>query len=406
MKQGVQIVLFMILILIIYLFVTKGTDSKVRANKHSSVNHTVSEDDLDTKEEETILEDTFNTYMNVLDFHEIQEILDENTNHSFSMKEYVQQAVSGREGFSFAGLGSDAFGIIKEEAEQQKHIFFQLLTLACIAGIFSNFSSLFKNSQVGESSFYIVYLIMFSVLTVSYFSVAQLVKNTFEQLTAFMKVLLPTYFASMTFVTGITASIGLYEMTLLTISIAEMVIVKIALPMINIYFILSLANRISKEDMLSKFVETIEVVIRWGLKTMLGVVIGMHTIQSMVMPVAGQFKHTAVNKTVSALPVLGELLGTVTETVLGAGLLIKNAIGAAGLIAIIAICVIPLIKVVVCNLIYRLSMTAAQPISDKRIIECMEGAVKASELLIYTGCIGGILFFFTIVIITTFTGQV
>lgn len=391
--------------------IPENNGSKVKADRLIKENivlkeyKSVLEKDYDTEQEGGTLEDTLDTYVDTLDFDEIQEVLNENTNYSFSVKEYIKQAISGEKSLSMEEIGSDILDIVKKEVAQQKNIFFQLLTLAFVAGIFSNFSSLFKNSQVGETGFYIVYLIMFSVLTVSYFSVAQLMQNTFEQLTEFMKVLLPTYFASMTFVTGVTASLGMYELTLFTISIAELIIVKIALPVINIYFILSLANRISKEDMLSKFVETLEVMVRWGLKTLLGIVIGMHTIQSMVMPAANQLKTTAVNKTVSALPVLGDLLGSVTETVLGAGVLVKNAVGAVGLIAVIAICVVPILKVVICNLIYRLAMTAAQPVSDKRMLECMEGAVKASELLIYTGCIGGILFFFTIVIITAFTGA-
>lgn len=411
MRREVKIILILILIAVFCVLIPGNNGSKVKANDFINRNifakeyKNAPEKEHDTDREEKTLETTLDTYVDTLDFDEIQEILDENTSCSFSVKEYIKKVISGEESFSLTGLGNDILDIVKKEVAQQKNIFFQLLTLAFVAGIFSNFSSLFKNSQVGETSFYIVYLIMFSVLTVSYFSVAQLMQSTFEQLTEFMKVLLPTYFAAMTFVTGVTASLGLYELTLFTISIAELMIVKIALPVINVYFILSLANRISKEDMLSKFVETLEVMVRWGLKTLLGIVIGMHTIQSMVMPAANRLKTTAVNKTVSALPVLGDLLGSVTEAVLGAGVLVKNAVGAVGLIAVIAICVVPILKVIICNLIYRLAMTAAQPVSDKRMLECMEGAVKASELLIYTGCIGGILFFFTIVIITAFTGA-
>lgn len=393
--RRIRIILILLSGILLGLFIFGGR-SKVKA-EHNAEGYTTEEDVTE--------ENITDIYVDTLDFDEIQEILDESANCSFSIEEYVKQVISGKENLSLTGIGTDMLDILKAETTQQKKIFIQLLTLAFAAGIFSNFSSLFKNSQVGETSFYIVYLILFSVLTLSYFSIAQLMQNTFEHLITFMKVLLPTYFASMVFVTGVTASIGLYELTLFTISAAEMIIVKIALPLINIYFILSLANRISKEDMLSKFVELLETIVRWGLKTLLGIVVGMHTIQSMVMPAASRLKMTTVNKTIHALPVLGDLLGSVTETVLGAGVLVKNAVGAAGLIAMIAICAVPVLKVVICNLIYRLAMTAAQPVSDKRILDCMQGAVKASELLIYTGCIGGILFFLTIVIITAFTGA-
>lgn len=400
MRRVFKIILILTVLLLFCFIISSKTISKVKAKGY------ISERQLWTEETDSDTgEDAFDGYINTLDFSEMQEILDENTDNSFEIKAYVEAVLTGKESISVNQFGNKIMNMIKEEIEQQKNVFFRLLTLAFVAGIFSNFSSLFKNNQVGETSFYIVYLIMFSVLIVSYFSAAQLTKETFERLIVFMKVLLPTYFAAMTFVTGITASMGFYEMTLMSISIAEIAVVKIALPIINVYFILSLANRISNEDMLSKFTETMEVVVKWGLKAILGIVVGMHTIQSMVLPAANQLKYTAINKTVSTLPVLGDILGSVTEAVVGGGMLVKNAIGAVGLISIIVICAVPLIKLVIYHFIYRMAMTAAQPISDKRMLGCMEGAVKSSELLIYTGCVGSVLFLFTIVVITAFTGT-
>jgi stage III sporulation protein AE len=88
---------------------------------------------------------------------------------------------------------------------------------------------------------------------------------------------------------------------------------------------------------------------------------------------------------------------------MGAGTLIKNAIGVTGLVVIVLICVIPLIKLIITMLIYKVGVAIVQPISDKRVITCISGAANAAGLLVYVVSIAAVLFMVTIAILAATT---
>lgn len=74
----------------------------------------------------------------------------------------------------------------------------------------------------------------------------------------------------------------------------------------------------------------------------------------------------------SAIPVVGKILGDAVDTVLGCGIILKNAIGVVGVIIVLGICVMPIIKLSVLTLSYKLLATVVEPISDKKIVGLLE----------------------------------
>jgi stage III sporulation protein AE len=196
-----------------------------------------------------------------------------------------------------------------------------------------------------------------------------------------------------------------YEATLGLITVVDFIIIKVVIPLINFYLVIMLVNNMSKEDTLSKLAGLFSSAINWLLKSLLAAVIGFGTIQGLIVPVADQVKRTALMKASEAIPAIGDALGGVTETVLGAGILLKNAIGVAGLIVIITICTIPLIKLLVITIVYKVGSAALQPISDKRFIECISASAKSASMLLQAVFVGAVLFILSITIVAVTTGR-
>ena len=142
------------------------------------------------------------------------------------------------------------------------------------------------------------------------------------------------------------------------------------------------------------------------VKSLLAAVVSFQAIQGLIMPVADQVKRSALLKVSNALPGVGNAVGSVAETVIGAGILLKNAIGTAGLIVIIIICSVPVIQLLAVTLIYKLSSAALQPISDKRIVECVSASAKSSQMLLQCVLVGAVLFILSITIVAVSTGKV
>lgn len=343
-------------------------------------------------------------YMDDIDYDTIQKSVDEilETDH-FDVKEYVEKVVTGDSEVSFELLKQSVQTSLEHAFSGEKSIIIRLLAIAVIGAVFTNFSNVFKQNQVADVGFFVTYLLLFSVMTASFYIIAKLASTTLVNLLDFMKALVPSYFIAVTFSTGATTSIVFYQASLVLITIIETILVKVILPMINIYFVASLTNYIAKEDYLSKMVELIELVVSWTLKTMLGIVIGYNFIQGMIVPVADQFKKSTFMRAASVIPGVGNAIGGVTETVLGAGILVKNAVGTLGMILILCMIAAPIIKIAGYALLYKLGSAMVQPISDKRILECLNGASKGARLLLYTVFVGGVMLLLTIAIVMSST---
>ncbi len=342
---------------------------------------------------------------NDYDYSEIQGVIDEvmGGKNEFDFNKYMNQLMNGEESFSVEGVVNKLFSQVKGELKANIGTLGSLITIALIAALFTNLSMAFKNDQVSETGYFVTYLLLFGLLISSFITASQIASTTISAILNFMRALVPTYLMSVAFCTGTTTSMVYYEAALALITLVDFIIIKVIIPMINFYLIIMLVNNMSKEDTLSRLAGLFSTAISWLLKSLLAIVLGFNAIQSLVLPVADQVKRSGFLKASEAIPAIGDALGGVTETVLGAGVLLKNAIGVAGLIVIITICAVPLIKLIIITAIYKIGSAALQPISDKRFIECISASAKSAGMLLNAVFVGAVLFILSITIVAVTT---
>lgn len=335
--------------------------------------------------------------IDVPDFGEIDEIVKgiNSQNHSFS--DYVGMITDNGGTINLQDIFYGAADMVTGEFSQMRNFLLELICVVVVASIFVNISKIHNNRQVSETGFYITYMFMFMMLAVSFGSLQSITLKTMEQLLGFMQALVPTFFMTVSYVSGNVMTISFYQEALILITIVEAVLVKIFVPFINVYFVFSVVNPILGEDLFSNMLELMEKIIVWSLRTMFAVVIGVGAIQGMLSPLNGQFRMAGK---------IGGSISVVMQSVLSAGVIIKNAVGTAGLIVIIVICLYPVMKLIVYALLYQLGAAVSQPVSgDKRMPACMAATFKATKLLLMTLIMSAALFMVTIAVVTVATGR-
>lgn len=343
-----------------------------------------------------------------INYDEIQEVIDDvlGQGNEFDFGKYIQKILNGEEDFSLEAIAKQLLQSIKGEISANINTFGSLITISLLAALFTNLSMAFKNNHVAETGFYVTYLLMFGLLISSFIMASQIAAAAINSILEFMKALIPAYLLSVGFCSGTATSLVYYEAALGLIAIVDFIIIKVVIPMIDFYLVIMLANNLSKEDMLSRLAELLASAISWLLKSLLAIVIGFSAVKGLIVPVADQVKRTALFKASEAIPGIGDALGGVTETILGAAVLLKNAIGVAGLIVILIICAVPFIKLVLVTVVFKAGSAALQPISDKRFIECISASAKSSALLLQTVFTGAVLFLLAITIVAVTTGGI
>lgn len=339
-----------------------------------------------------------------IDYEGIQSVIDDMLgSNQVSFGELVGDLFSGKMKLSGDELLRQLKKSFSVSVKKNVGVFSKLISLALISAVFTNLAMAFRYNQVAETGFYIAYLLTILLIVASFVTASSLTLSTLNAVIDFMKALIPSYFMSVAFCTGSMSSIGFYQATLVTITIVNYLFVYLVIPLIQVILLLNLANNLSKEDMLSKLSSLLENTVGWLLKSLLAIVIGFQTIQGMIIPVADKVKRSFVYKASEAIPGIGNVIGSVTETVFSAGALLKNSIGVAGLIIIIIIVLVPIIKLLIITLIYRFSGAVLQPISDKRILDCLQATARSCALLLQTVFIAAVLFMITITIVAITT---
>lgn len=274
-----------------------------------------------------------------------------------------------------------------------------LLILLIGAAILANFANVFKNKQVSEIGFYIIYMMMLIVCLETFRTVSAMLLETVNKLMVFMRVLSPVYFLSMSVSTGNISSVGFYSLMLILIYLIELIITNGLFPVVHVYLMIHVMNFLSEEMYLSKLSELIRLLVGWVLKTLIAGVTGAAMIQGMLLPHADELKRGVVYKVVNLFPGIGDSLGIAGEMFLNTAVFLKNGIGMAGSVALFLIASLPIINMGVLVILYKGLSAVVQPISDKRIVELLSSVGDTYFILLKI--IVAVVFLFVIAIAVT-----
>ena len=336
-----------------------------------------------------------------LDFSGVQDSLNEILGkNNFSFGQAVKDLLTGKIPITLENLGEIVKNALFQGIGSYRKTAAYLLVIIIASAVFMNFVTVFDKGQIADISYYMMYLLMVTLLMKVFSSMTQVAQGAVSSVLTFMEAMLPVCIAAIYLVTGSLTAMGFYQLTLLAVTGVQWMMNYVLLPAVQIYVILLFINQMMKEDYLSKMAELVKTAILWALKTMIALLFGMQAIQTMIAPTVDQMKTSVVNKAVSVIPGIGNAYEMVAETVLGSALLLKNAVGIAGVVSLVFLCLIPVAKLVCGVLLYRTLGAVAQPVTDKRVAECIDSVAEGGELLLKIVLYAGILFIVSLAMIT------
>lgn len=343
--------------------------------------------------------------MSDYDFEGIDEILEKSEYLGQSFGDMVSELISGDSEGIFLEIFSMAGDRLFGEISYNKDVIIRVVLLAIAAAMLSRLSAMFAGTKISDMGFFSVHTLLI-VLLISAFAVnTKVATDIVDLLLNFMKCLVPAFFLAVGASSGMTASLGLYEIALVSLMAVEYVILNFVIPAVSVYVVILLLNNILDEDYLSKFASVVETIIEWAIKMIPTIALGINLIGSIVLPSVDYAKARGYRKLFGLIPGIGGSIDSFVDIMAGSGSLIKNAIGGAALVIIIVLVAIPVIKLLVSCLMYKITAAIIQPVSDKRVTSSVEVMAKGANMLyrIILSC--GLLFFLTIAIVCLGTGR-
>lgn len=295
------------------------------------------------------------------------------------------------------GLGAEAAGL--------KNILVWLLILGFVSAIMSNFVAIFDKHQIADLSFYVIYLLLTTVLLKCFEQAAQTTVQAVESIVLFIKLLVPTYLLAVGVATGTTTVSAYYQLLLLLIYGAENILVAGVVPMVYSYCMLAVINGIWIEEKLTLLMDLLLKGIQAVLKAAVGVVTGVSVFQAVITPVLDSVKSSALQKAISAIPGIGNAADGVVELITGSAVVIKNCLGIVFLLLLLALCAAPLLRIFLIACILKAAAAVMGIVSDKRITSCTDKVGEGSMMLFRTAGTAMLLFLITISMIATTTNR-
>ena len=155
--------------------------------------------------------------------------------------------------------------------------------------------------------------------------------------------------------------------------------------------------------MFSRMTELLKTGVEWSSRSLIGIVLGFQLIQGMVLPYVDAAKMSGVQKLLQVIPGVGQGAGAVGKILLGSGALIKNTMGAAAVVILFLLSLLPLVKLAILVLLHRSVAAVIQPIADKRLVSCISSVADGQKLLLVLVCSSLCLFVVTIALICSGT---
>ena len=329
------------------------------------------------------------------DYEEIQDAMDEMMpkDVKISFSDLVGELTEGKLEDVIEHLKLFLMEGIFGEMKSSKKLLLQMLGIVFVSAVFTNFSMAFSKTFIAETGFYLTYMILFTLLLTSFMAASQIASALMGNMMKFMSAFVPVFCLAVTFTGNIQTGIWYQQAMVMGITFLEWILSKGVMGLIHAYVLISMVNQLSKEDMLSKCAQLTKTLADWILKTALGVILGLNFVQSLILPA-------------SAVPGVGDAMGTAMQTVIGSAVLIKNGIGSAGLCILAFLFLIPAVKMAVMALMYMAAQAVVQPVADKRILECLHSISDGILMLLKVEGTVFILFFLSMAMMTSASGAV
>lgn len=262
-----------------------------------------------------------------------------------------------------------------------------IIVIIIVHSIIKSISDGLENKSISQITYYVQYILIVTLIMTSFSEVLQMVKESIQNLVGFMNILIPLLITLMVTTGSIASASMLQPILLFIITLIGNFIKDVIIPIVLVSTALGIISKISDRlqiDKLSKFFKSSVV---WILGVVLTLFVGIvsleGTLSSSVDGITAKTTKAAVS---SFIPVVGKILGDAVDTVIGCSSILKNALGIVGVIVIIAICVKPIIKLVILMAMYYLGASLCQPIADGKIIKLLDQMGDTFKLLLGILC--------------------
>ena len=287
------------------------------------------------------------------------------------MNEILENAIQGK--VDNQTLFKKVLSVLGGELVDGLTVLGSILAIVVIHSILKSVSESLENDTISKLIYYVQYILIVTIVMMNFLDIVQVVKDTCNNAIGFMNILIPLLISLMIYTGSITTSGVLEPIILFLINFIGNIIQTLIIPIVLIFTSLIVISKISDNVQIGKLSQFLKSGVVWFFGIILTIFVAVISLEgTLSSSVDGITAKTTKAVVSSAIPVVGKILGDAVDTVLGCGLILKNAVGVIGIIIVIGICIIPILKLGIFTIAYKFMSAICEPIADKNITSLLD----------------------------------
>lgn len=278
----------------------------------------------------------------------------------------------------------------------------QLVAVAILAALLHSLATAFGNKGVHELAFLVAMMALLFLGVQTFRTAVDVANVSISNMVGFMHAMLPLMATLLAAVGGITSAAIFHPMLVALVAGVATLVQSVIFPLAFIGVIVAVIGKIAGDFPVDRLAGLAR---QWSM-TLLGlcfiVFMAFLSVRGAIGPVAdGLGVRAAKFLTGTFVPVVGSRIADAMEVVVGGSLLIKNAIGAFGMVVVFVVTALPAVKLFSLLVIFRVATALVEPVSEKRLVEALNSLGDGLALILACVLTTALMFFIAVTVLIT-----
>lgn len=380
-------------------------DEPAASEESAAAPQTPADEDL-TQPETTNSSLTAASLADQLDMSDFQDQLNEldqmlrEQDADISISEIWQGLISGERQFDLSEIWQALKNMLFANLRSSSSLLGQLLLLSLLAVLLTLLKDNFAGGEIAQIGRWVVYLLLIGLAVMAFMPSLERAAATVETIRDLIYSLLPLLIPLLAAIGGVSTASIISPALLFAISLLMSLMANLIFPLICFSAILRLCGGLAPRLSLERLATLFKDVALGLMGIIVSVFIAFLGITGMS---AASWDGLAVKaiKTASGafIPVVGRSLADAMDSVLGTALILKNALGLIGAVAILLICALPAIQILLQALVFRIAGALVQPLGEEKLAEAITGMGNSLILLFAALAVCGLFAYFTLALL-------
>ena len=271
----------------------------------------------------------------------------------------------------------------QKQFSENLNLIVKILIVIIVHSLLKSITENLGNESTGKIAYFLQYVIVVSMILDNFGDIIILTKNTIYDVINFMKLLIPLLITLMLTTGEFSFANIVQPVLILMINIIGELIEKLIIPLIMVSMSLGIVSSFSKEISINRLTSFIKKTTIWILGIVLTIFVGTVSIEGTL----GKSVDNLTSKTAKAvvsdfIPVVGKVIGDTAETIIGCSKVLKNTVGIIGVIVVIGIVAIPIIKIGILWIMFKIIAGVCEIVADEKIVKLLDHISDCYQILL------------------------